>query len=110
MFHSDSNRQLMEHWLRGSEQRSSLASHLRPMQVTEALASPVLAPGRTHGTHRRLRLGALRTRHPRYAQATHARTDRAMGEGAWCSSDYEPHVTGARTQRSSARTQYVAFA
>ncbi|WP_405557102.1 hypothetical protein OHV08_25015 [Streptomyces canus] len=46
LFHSDSNRQLMEHWLRGSEQRSSLASHLRPMQVTEALASSVLAPGR----------------------------------------------------------------
>ncbi len=46
LFHSDSNRQLMEHWLRGSEQRSSLASHLRPMQVTEALASSVLTPGR----------------------------------------------------------------
>ncbi|MGW7539521.1 hypothetical protein ACWGKQ_00130 [Streptomyces sp. NPDC054770] len=46
LFHSDSNRQLMEHWLRGSEQRSSLASHLRPMEVTEALASSVLTPGR----------------------------------------------------------------
>ncbi|MEU9990080.1 hypothetical protein AB0E10_25420 [Streptomyces sp. NPDC048045] len=46
LFHSDSNRQLMEHWLRGSERRSSLASHLRPMQVTEALASSVLTPGR----------------------------------------------------------------
>jgi hypothetical protein len=46
LFHSDSNRRLMEHWLRGSEQRSSLASHLRPMQVTEALASSVLTPGR----------------------------------------------------------------
>ncbi|MET9360104.1 hypothetical protein ABZX93_04230 [Streptomyces sp. NPDC006632] len=46
LFHSDSNRQLMEHWLRGSEHRSSLASHLRPMQVTEALASSVLTPGR----------------------------------------------------------------
>lgn len=46
LFHSDSNRQLMEHWLRGSEQRSSLVSHLRPMQVTEALASSVFTPGR----------------------------------------------------------------
>ncbi|MFF1725625.1 hypothetical protein [Streptomyces sviceus] len=46
LFHSDSNRRLMEHWLRGSERRSSLASHLRPMQVTEALASSVLTPGR----------------------------------------------------------------
>ncbi|MFF7134315.1 hypothetical protein ACFZBZ_18395 [Streptomyces sp. NPDC008196] len=46
LFHSDSNRRLMEHWLRGSERRSSLASHLRPMQVTEALASSVFTPGR----------------------------------------------------------------
>ncbi|MFJ4826092.1 hypothetical protein ACIP5L_22760 [Streptomyces bacillaris] len=46
LFHSDSNRQLMRHWLHGTEHRSSLASHLRPMQVTEALASSVLAPGR----------------------------------------------------------------
>lgn len=46
LFHSDSNRQLMEHWLRGSEYRSSLASHLRPMQVTEALALSVHTPGR----------------------------------------------------------------
>jgi hypothetical protein len=45
LFHSDSNRQLMRHWLHGSEHRSSLASHLRPMQVTEALASSVLTPG-----------------------------------------------------------------
>ncbi|WP_329133630.1 hypothetical protein OG552_16515 [Streptomyces sp. NBC_01476] len=45
LFHSDSNRQLMEQWLHGSEHRSSLASHLRPMQVTEALASSVLTPG-----------------------------------------------------------------
>ncbi|WP_424879038.1 hypothetical protein [Streptomyces sp. SLBN-8D4] len=45
LFHSDSNRRLMEHWLRGSERRSSLASHFRPMQVTEALASSVLTPG-----------------------------------------------------------------
>jgi hypothetical protein len=46
LFHSDSNRRLMEHWLRGSERRSSLASHLRPMQVTEALTSSILSPGR----------------------------------------------------------------
>ncbi|MFB7161143.1 hypothetical protein [Streptomyces sp. NPDC056242] len=46
LFHSDSNRQLMRHWLDGTERRSTLASHLRPMQVTEALASSVLTPGR----------------------------------------------------------------
>ncbi|MGW1713590.1 hypothetical protein [Streptomyces sp. NPDC002156] len=46
LFHSDSNRQLMEHWLNGTEERSSLASHLLPMKVTEALASAVLTPGR----------------------------------------------------------------
>jgi hypothetical protein len=45
LFHSDSNRQLMQHWLHGSERRSSLASHLRPMQITEALATSVLTPG-----------------------------------------------------------------
>lgn len=45
LFHSDSNRRLMQHWLSGDEHRSSLASHLRPMQVTEALASSVLTPG-----------------------------------------------------------------
>ncbi|WP_157876640.1 hypothetical protein [Streptomyces graminilatus] len=46
LFHSDSNRQLMDHWLNGAEERSSLASHLLPMKVTEALASAVLTPGR----------------------------------------------------------------
>ncbi|WP_405961102.1 hypothetical protein OG235_34000 [Streptomyces sp. NBC_00024] len=46
LFHSDSNRQLMEHWLNGTEERSSLASHLLPMKVTEALASAVHTPGR----------------------------------------------------------------
>lgn len=46
LFHSDSNRRLMEHWLNGTEERSSLASHLLPMKVTEALAASVLAPGR----------------------------------------------------------------
>ncbi|WP_327345515.1 hypothetical protein [Streptomyces europaeiscabiei] len=46
LFHSDSNRRLMEHWLNGTEERSSLAGHLLPMKVTEALASSVLAPGR----------------------------------------------------------------
>lgn len=46
LFHSDSNRQLMENWLRGTENRSSLAAHLLPMQVTEALATSLLTPGR----------------------------------------------------------------
>lgn len=46
LFHSDSNRALMEHWLAGAERRSSLASHLLPMRVTEALASSVHQPGR----------------------------------------------------------------
>ncbi|MGW6456674.1 hypothetical protein ACWF94_12250 [Streptomyces sp. NPDC055078] len=46
LFHSDSNRQLMEHWLHGTEVRSSLAEHLLPMRVTKALASSVHTPGR----------------------------------------------------------------
>lgn len=46
LFHSDSNRQLMENWLRGTENRSSLSAHLLPMKVTEALASSLLTPGR----------------------------------------------------------------
>ncbi|MDT0550635.1 hypothetical protein, partial [Streptomyces lonegramiae] len=46
LFHSDSNRQLMENWLRGTEHRSSLAAHLLPMRVTEALATSLLTPGR----------------------------------------------------------------
>ncbi|MGW2081933.1 hypothetical protein ACWCOW_34310 [Streptomyces sp. NPDC001939] len=47
LFHSDSNRKLMENWLRGTERRSSLATHLLPMKVTEALASSLRTPGRT---------------------------------------------------------------
>jgi hypothetical protein len=47
LFHSDSNRELMENWLRGTESRSSLATHLLPMKVTEALASSLRTPGRT---------------------------------------------------------------
>ncbi|MFI6847086.1 hypothetical protein ACIBJD_20955 [Kitasatospora sp. NPDC050467] len=46
LFHSDSNRQLMENWLQGTENRSSLSAHLLPMKVTEALASSLLTPGR----------------------------------------------------------------
>lgn len=46
LFHSDSNRQLMENWLRGIENRSSLSAHLLPMKVTEALASSLRTPGR----------------------------------------------------------------
>jgi predicted dehydrogenase len=45
LFHSDSNRALMRHWLAGTEKRSSLSSHLLPMRVTEALARSVHRPG-----------------------------------------------------------------
>ncbi|WP_405476106.1 hypothetical protein [Streptomyces sp. NBC_00009] len=47
LFHSDSNRELMENWLRGTESRSTLSAHLLPMKVTEALASSLGTPGRT---------------------------------------------------------------
>lgn len=47
LFHSDANRALMEHWLAGTETRSSLASHLQPMRVTEALARSIRQPGTT---------------------------------------------------------------
>lgn len=45
LFHSDSNRLLMENWLRGTESRSALADHLLPMKITEAMASSLRAPG-----------------------------------------------------------------
>ncbi|MFD6417030.1 hypothetical protein [Streptomyces sp. NPDC060194] len=47
LFHSDSNRSLMEHWLRGTETRSTLADHLLPMKLTEALATSLRTPGRS---------------------------------------------------------------
>lgn len=47
VFHSDSNRALMTEWLRGSESRSLLADHLRPMQVTEAILAAAATPGAT---------------------------------------------------------------
>lgn len=47
LFHSDSNRALMQHWLAGTETRSALASHLLPMRVTEALARSIRRPGAT---------------------------------------------------------------
>ncbi|MEU6246076.1 hypothetical protein [Glycomyces sp. NPDC047010] len=45
VFHSDSNRALMERWLAGIETRSSLASHALPMRVTEALCLAAASPG-----------------------------------------------------------------
>lgn len=45
LFHSNSNRALMENWLRGTETRSLLADHLLPMRVTEALALSLRIPG-----------------------------------------------------------------
>lgn len=47
LFHSESNRRLMNNWLNGIESRSSLASHLLPMKVTEALASSLHTPGKS---------------------------------------------------------------
>lgn len=47
LFHSDSNRMLMERWLAGTEDRSSLADHLLPMKVTEALVASLHEPGQT---------------------------------------------------------------
>lgn len=45
VFHSDSNRELMRRWLRGTEMKSSIADHLLPMKITEALALSLLSPG-----------------------------------------------------------------
>ncbi|MFI5781235.1 hypothetical protein [Nocardia sp. NPDC051570] len=45
LFHSDSNRELMENWLRGTETRSQLADHYLPMRVVEALALSLRIPG-----------------------------------------------------------------
>ncbi|WP_280457680.1 hypothetical protein [Nocardia carnea] len=47
LFHSDSNRTLMENWLRGTETRSRLHEHLLPMRVIEALALSLRIPGQT---------------------------------------------------------------
>lgn len=47
LFHSESNRQLMDNWLEGTETRSSLATHFLPMKVTEALSSSLLTPGQS---------------------------------------------------------------
>ncbi|MGW0329061.1 hypothetical protein [Nocardia sp. NPDC003183] len=45
LFHSDSNRALMQNWLRGTETRSRLQDHYLPMRVTEALALSLRIPG-----------------------------------------------------------------
>jgi|GEM_PF-3367767 len=45
IFHSDSNRLLMEHWLAGKENRSLLHSHRLPMRITQALALCLRQPG-----------------------------------------------------------------
>ncbi|MFF1461458.1 hypothetical protein [Streptomyces sp. NPDC058330] len=45
LFHSDSNRRLMDNWLRGTESKSALADHLLPMKITEAMASSLRTPG-----------------------------------------------------------------
>ncbi|WP_435593848.1 hypothetical protein [Nocardia sp. bgisy118] len=47
LFHSDSNRALMQNWLRGTETRSRLHEHFLPMRVTEALALSLRIPGQT---------------------------------------------------------------
>lgn len=47
LFHSDSNRALMQNWLRGTETRSRLQEHFLPMRVTEALALSLRIPGQT---------------------------------------------------------------
>ncbi|GAB2662506.1 hypothetical protein [Nocardia goodfellowii] len=47
VFHSDSNRALMQAWLAGTENRSRLAQHVLPMRVTEALALSLRIPGQT---------------------------------------------------------------
>ncbi|WP_378736110.1 hypothetical protein [Nocardia brasiliensis] len=47
LFHSDSNRALMQNWLRGTETRSRLQQHYLPMRVTEALALSLRIPGQT---------------------------------------------------------------
>lgn len=47
LFHSDSNRALMTHWLHGTETRSMLADHLLPMRVTEAILTAAATPGAT---------------------------------------------------------------
>jgi hypothetical protein len=45
LFHSDSNRNLLRCWLRGSETKSSIADHLLSMKLTEALAVSLISPG-----------------------------------------------------------------
>ena len=45
LFHSDSNRMLMQNWLRGTETRSRLRDHYLPMRVTQALAVSLRVPG-----------------------------------------------------------------
>ncbi|MFF0494512.1 hypothetical protein ACFYTQ_36310 [Nocardia sp. NPDC004068] len=45
VFHSDSNRELMQNWLRGTETRSQLSEHYLPMRVLEALALSLRVPG-----------------------------------------------------------------
>ena len=35
----------MRCWLRGAETKSSIADHLLPMKITEALALSLLSPG-----------------------------------------------------------------
>ncbi|WP_437873482.1 hypothetical protein [Sorangium sp. So ce363] len=45
LFHSDSNRRLMQRWLSRSEDRSRLADHLLPMRITQALAVSLRVPG-----------------------------------------------------------------
>ncbi|MFG1795802.1 hypothetical protein [Nocardia sp. NPDC049149] len=47
LFHSDSNRALMQNWLRGTETRSRLQQHFLPMRITEALALSLRIPGQT---------------------------------------------------------------
>ncbi len=47
LFHSDSNRALMQAWLRGTETRSRLADHYATMRVTEALALSLRLPGQS---------------------------------------------------------------
>lgn len=47
LFHSDSNRALMQAWLRGTETRSRLQDHFLPMRITEALALSLHIPGQT---------------------------------------------------------------
>jgi len=46
LFHSDSNRDLMTHWLLNKEHRSRLQDHTPVMDLTELLALSVQSPGR----------------------------------------------------------------